>query len=67
VVGIVGIDQAFHKCVIIDLKRETITFEADGYQSGACIRPLSSIAYIKPTEDTFDDANTGSDLQFDST
>ena len=29
-VGIVGIDQAFHKCVIIDLKREIITFEADG-------------------------------------
>jgi hypothetical protein len=52
--ALLGIDWAYEKYVVIDLKKETMTFESDGMKVTQPLDPYQGPRYIEMTNDNME-------------
>jgi len=53
--ALLGIDWVFYNSTIINLKRDTMTFEADGTRLVRPLDPYKGTWYTEPSEDALED------------
>jgi hypothetical protein len=52
---LLGIDWAYENYAVIDLKKETMTFESDGMKVTQPLDPYQGPRYIEPTDDNMEE------------
>jgi hypothetical protein len=52
--ALLGIDWAYKNYVVIDIKKETMTFESDGMKVTQPLDPYQGPRYTEPTDDNME-------------